>query len=143
MLLCACACGREALAPVDVTSADACAFCRMAVSDPRVAAQIVADGEEPRFFDDIGCLAKWLNENRAPDAAVAFVADHRNGRWTPARTALYSKVPHRATPMGSNILAHADLGSRNQDDAARTGEPLGLDQVFGGATVPGEGNHAR
>ena len=31
--------------------------CRMAVSAAGVAAQVVAPGEEPRFFDDIGCLA--------------------------------------------------------------------------------------
>jgi len=38
------------------TRNDACAHCRMAVSDPRFAAQLAAPGEEPRFFDDLGCL---------------------------------------------------------------------------------------
>lgn len=109
----------------------------MAVSDVHFAAQVVATGEEPRFFDDIGCLANWLKDNRAPEGAVAFVADHRNGGWTLAEAAVYTKAPHLSTPMGSGIIAHADATSREQDVAARGGEPLSVDRVFGAARVPG------
>lgn len=125
--------------PVDVSQSDACTFCRMAVSDPHVAAQIVARGEEPRFFDDIGCLAGWLKDARAADGAIAFVADHRTGKWALAETAVYTKPLRFSTPMGSGIIAHADAASRDDDPAARGGRALTALEVFG-AGLPGVRN---
>jgi len=40
------ACVAEGVPPATLQAADSCAFCRMVVSDPRFAAQIVAPGEE-------------------------------------------------------------------------------------------------
>jgi copper chaperone NosL len=132
LLLGACACARGLPEPVDPASSDSCAFCRMTVSDPRLAAQIVAVGEEPRFFDDIGCLVNWLKDNRPPQEAIAFVGDHRTGRWALAAAAVYTRVAGLQTPMGSGLIAHADAASRDQDPAARGGTPQTLEQVFGG-----------
>ena len=42
------------------TRNDACSSCRMPVSNAKLAAQLAAPGEEPRFFDDIGCLRDFL-----------------------------------------------------------------------------------
>ena len=39
---------------------DACAHCRMVIVSQATAAQIAAPGEEPRFFDEIGCLRDYL-----------------------------------------------------------------------------------
>jgi copper chaperone NosL len=105
--------------PADVdTRNDTCSFCRMSVSDRRLAAQIVGRGEEPRFFDDIGCLSHFL-ENRplAPDQVV-YVADHRTGEWVDARHAVFSRLAAASTPMGSGLIAHASDSSRDQDTAA-------------------------
>lgn len=137
LLLFSCACARRLPDPVDPAPSDACAFCRMAVSDAHFAAQIVAAGEEPRFFDDIGCLAAWLKAHPAPEGAVAFVADHRTGQWVPARAAVYTRASGLSTPMGSGVIAHADSSSRDQDPAGRGGDALSVTQVFGPATVPG------
>jgi copper chaperone NosL len=134
LLLCA-GCARRAPQPIDPAPSDACAFCRMAVSDVHFAAEIVAPGEEPRFFDDIGCLAGWLKDHQAADGSAAFVADHRTGQWISAATAVYTRVPGLSTPMGSGVIAHADSTSRDQDQAARGGVPLAVAEVF--ANVPG------
>jgi copper chaperone NosL len=136
LLLCACACARRLPEPVDPAPSDACAFCRMAVSDAHFAAQIAAPGEEPRFFDDIGCLAGWLKDHRAPEGGAAFVADHRTGQWVPARTAVYTRASGLSTPMGSGVIAHAESSSRDQDAGARGGVPLTVTQVFGAAMPP-------
>ncbi len=130
LLVFSCACARALPTPVDPASSDACSFCRMAVSDVHFAAQIVAPGEEPRFFDDIGCLAHWLKDHHPPAGAVAFVADHRDGRWRSAAEAVYTRAPQLSTPMGSGIVAHASAASRDQDTAVRGGEALGVGQVF-------------
>lgn len=136
LMLCPCACTR-ALAPVEASQSDACTFCRMAMSDTHVAAQIVARGEEPRFFDDIGCLAGWLKDARAPEGAIAFVADHRTAQWVRAGAAVYTHAPRVSTPMGSSIIAHADAASRDRDPAASGGRPLTVAEIFGAGPLPG------
>jgi copper chaperone NosL len=117
----ACGGGRPAPATLDARN-DLCASCRMAVSDPTFAAQIAAPGEEPLFFDDIGCLATYLRQRPAISReAVAYVTDHRTGEWVAASAALFTRVDALSTPMGSHLLAHASAASRDQDGSARGG----------------------
>jgi len=105
----------------------------MLVSDPLTAAQLVAPGEEPLFFDDVGCLARYLREHPPRRGAVAYVADHRSGAWVPAREASYVLQPGASTPMGSHVLAYRDPGSRGSDPAATGGRSLEFREVFGEA----------
>lgn len=129
--LTACAGGPPRPAALD-TSNEACAWCRMVVSNPRYAAQIVAPGEEPRFFDDVGCLKDYLKARPAARDAIAFVADHRTGAWVPAESAFYTRVTGLQTPMGSHIVAHADAASRDQDPEARAGVAVAPGDVGAG-----------
>jgi copper chaperone NosL len=119
---------------------EGCRFCRMLVSDPRRASQIVAPSEEPLFFDDIGCLRDYLAGGPSlPDGAVAYVADHRTKSWVVASKALYTRNPSVDTPMGSHLLAHADTASRDADPEAREGTPLSATDVFGPSGPPDGG----
>lgn len=132
------ACSRGPLPPAPLdTRNDTCAECRMAVSAARFASQIVAPGEEPRFFDDLGCLATHLRD-RATLAAgtVVYVADHRTREWTNASSAVYTRVAGVETPMGSHVIAHASPASRDADAAAAGGEAVGVVTYFDG-TLPG------
>jgi copper chaperone NosL len=135
LALAACSRGPPGPAPLD-TRTEACAHCRMAVSDARFAAQLVAPREEPRFFDDVGCLRDDLRERRAPSGAVAYVADHRTKAWVRASAATYARVPGLSTPMGSHLVAHADAASRSADADAAAGTPLSAAEVFGPAGPP-------
>ena len=125
-------------APLD-TRNEQCASCRMAVSSARLASQVVAAGEVPRFFDDLGCLAAFLKAGKAPAGAVAFVADHRTKAWVPADRAVYTKVPGLETPMGSHVIAHADTASRDQDPDARGGALVTPKDFFGPTGLPSGG----
>jgi copper chaperone NosL len=118
-----------------------CRFCRMAVSDARFAAQIAAPGAEPLFFDDLGCLRDYLGAPGValPDAAVAFVADHRTRGWVRAADALFTRPIDVRTPMGGGIIAHADADSRDQDAVALGGSPVPAAAIFGAAGVPNGG----
>jgi copper chaperone NosL len=131
-----CTSGAPAPAPLD-TRNEACASCRMAVSDARFAAQVVAPGEVPRFFDDLGCLAAYLRSGAAPAQATAFVADHRTRAWVRAEVAVYTRVPALSTPMASHLIAHADAASRDQDDAARGGTAVAARELFPPAAPAG------
>jgi len=108
----------------------------MAVSDVRFAGQVGAPGELPQFFDDIGCLAGWLKEQKAlPEGVVAWVADHRTAEWVPAGAAVYTRVPELATPMSSHLIAHADAASRDADPDSRGGSPVAAAELFDPAIV--------
>lgn len=131
----ACQRGPPAPAPLD-TRNESCARCRMAVSDARFAAQLVAPGEEPRFFDDVGCLRDVVRGGRVPRGAVAYVADHRTRAWVRAAAAVYAHVPGLATPMDSHLVAHADAASRAADAEAAGGTPLTAAEVFGPGGPP-------
>jgi copper chaperone NosL len=121
-------------APVDPRN-DSCAYCRMTVSDVRFAGQIVARGEEPRFFDDIGCMRDYLKRGDTPKGATAYVADHRTREWVVAASAVYVKNDAVETPMGSHLLAYADAASRDADRDSR-GTPLSAADVFGPGGAP-------
>ncbi|HTO77233.1 MAG TPA: hypothetical protein VMQ61_14235 [Thermoanaerobaculia bacterium] len=133
------ACRRGAPAPAELdTRNDTCATCRMPVSDRRLAAQLVATGREPAFFDDLGCLREHLG-GRAPGPKEAiYVADHLSGAWVPAERAVYTRCPALSTPMGSGLVAHADASSRDRDRATRGGVPVTISEALG-LTAAGAG----
>jgi copper chaperone NosL len=135
-LLAACASGPPQPAMLDTRNTE-CAHCRMIASDVHYAAQIVAPGEEPTFFDDVGCLRDYLKSGIAvPAGAVAYVADHRTGEWAMAADAVYTKIVGYSTPMNSGLIAHADAKSREADPGAQRGERFDVASIFGPGGPP-------
>jgi copper chaperone NosL len=132
-------CGSGPPPPVTLDArGDTCALCRMVVTAAGVAAQLVAPGEDPRFFDDIGCLASFLKEHpEQPAGAIAYVVDHRARTWVRADNALYTRVPDLDTPMGSHLVAHADERSRRDDGVTARGSAAAKADVFGDRMPPG------
>jgi copper chaperone NosL len=112
----------------------------MTIASPRLAAQIVAQGEEPKFYDDIGCLVEGINRGdlrEMGEEATAYVADHRTGAWVRAADAVYTRVDSVQTPMGSHLIAHADAPSRDADRDAAGGVEMPRSQVFSSAVKGG------
>lgn len=131
----ACSAGPPQPANLD-TKNETCAFCRMAISDGRLASQIVAPGEEPKFFDDFGCLRDYLREHPAASGAVVYVTDHRTKAWVSAAQAVFTRVPGLETPMASHLVAHADPVSRDRDPDVKGGESVALTGLFGPGGPP-------
>jgi copper chaperone NosL len=121
-------------APLD-TKTETCRSCRMPVSDASLAAQLVAPGEEPKFFDDIGCLRDFLSGKASGAGETAYVADHRTKEWVRASSAVYTRAAI-ATPMGSHWIAHATGSSRDADPAARGGAEVPVREIFGPGGPP-------
>jgi copper chaperone NosL len=129
--LLAAACGSRQIVPATLdTTADQCGSCRMVISDPRFASQVVAPYQEPRFFDDMGCLSAYLATAALPKHAVVYVADHRTKEWVRADAAVYTRVEHLAGAMGSHVVAHASEQSRQSDPGVSGGTPLSRSDVF-------------
>lgn len=79
----------------------------MTISSPRLAAQVVEPGEEPRLFDDLGCLSNALARNGRPARSRVFVADYDTGSWIAAEEAHFERCPGIDTPMASQLIARA------------------------------------
>lgn len=105
LIVTACTIGEVEPAQPDPSSQ--CAGCRMTVSDLRFATQLVAPGEEPRFFDDIGCMRKYFARHSAEAAWTGFVSDYRTKRWVGVAKAEYWKCPSIETPMSSHVVTVA------------------------------------
>jgi copper chaperone NosL len=119
------------------TKNETCRSCRMPVSDARLAAQLAAPGEEPKFFDDIGCLKEFLKQSEPRRAGlIAYVADHRTGAWIRASAATFSRCPPLETPMGSHLIAHTDAASRASDPVARACTAVPTTDIFGPSGPP-------
>jgi copper chaperone NosL len=131
-MLMAVACGGSRPAPATLDPKnDVCAWCRMAVSSQRFAGQIVTPGEEPLFFDDLGCLVTYLGQRKTVGpGAIAYVADHRTGAWISAAAATITRVDGLSTPMGSHLIAHESPASRDADPAARAGTDVRLGSIL-------------
>jgi copper chaperone NosL len=122
--------GSGASGPVTIDlGRDACSHCRMAIVSTATAAEIVAPGDEPQLFDDLGCLRDFAATASLPPDAVVFVADHRTGAWADARHAVFTKTSLQ-TPMGSSLVAHADTASRDLDPAARGGSGVSIGSIL-------------
>ena len=109
---------------------DPCSSCRMVLSDVSFAAQIVAPGEEPRFFDDLRCLRDYLSANPLPKGAGVYLVDHRTRVWIEATRAVFARAPAIETPMGSHLLAYADKDSMAADSQV-AGTSVSVEDALG------------
>jgi len=81
---------------------EACARCRMLVSDPRFAAQRQLEDGEIQHFDDPGCLLLHRHENPAPERAVYFHA-HSGDDWISLEEVAF--IAEEPSPMGYGLAA--------------------------------------
>jgi copper chaperone NosL len=81
-----------------------CAYCHMAIADARFSAEAITHTGRIVVFDDVGCLAAWLGQNRAPIQS-AWVASFVDGEWLEASSALYLKTDSLHSPMASGMIA--------------------------------------
>lgn len=122
--LLAAACGANAAGPPDiVVDRTTCHHCGMFVSEPAIAAAYQAEGQEPRVFDEIGCMVEALRRETASPITV-WVQDAAGDGWLNADEALFVAASRIRTPMGGGVLAFADATAANKAAAAHDGRVL-------------------
>jgi copper chaperone NosL len=100
-------CGSSEIKPVDVYPEDMCAYCRMAVSDQRFAAEIISETRDVFKFDDIGCMENFQKKSASLKLAAQFVKDYETKKWVPLEDATIVNT-NMFTPMGSGKVAFSD-----------------------------------
>ena len=105
------ACAQREPKPVEIAPEDMCAFCRMAISERRFAAEIITRDGDALKFDDIGCMLDYLKgkDNQSRIAAY-FVADFETREWVRGEAAFYARSGEFKTPMSHGIVAFKDPG---------------------------------
>jgi copper chaperone NosL len=137
LLAAACSVGPE---PVHLGS-DACAECRMIVSEAQYAAQAVTRTGLAHKFDSIECLAAFLGGSNAPapaDLHSLWVADFTQPeRWVRAGEASFVVSPDIRSPMGGGFAGHGTLDRARAHAAEVSGEVLTWDEVLDRAATGG------
>ncbi|MCH9813089.1 MAG: hypothetical protein K0U47_04000 [Epsilonproteobacteria bacterium] len=86
---------------------DMCVRCKMVVSERFYAAQ-TTDPTTGRtyYFDDIGCLVLWFQEDQITwaDSAFIWVTDVKSGVWINAKEAKWTTLD--VTPMAFGFAAY-------------------------------------
>lgn len=97
-------CGNTKPEPI-VLNSDQCNFCKMSISDGRFGAEIITKKGRVYKFDDIVCMAHYVNENKA-DVGSFYIHDYANeNQLISAETAYYIEGGDIASPMRGNIAA--------------------------------------
>jgi copper chaperone NosL len=107
-----------------------CARCGMMISSERGDAQVLYAGRDPRFYDDIGCLAAdraaWQN------GGVPYVMTEADG-WARADAAFYARPADSHTAMNYGFTAHAVAAEATRAD--REGKSLRWGDVLNAAAA--------
>ncbi|WP_415398529.1 hypothetical protein [Sulfurimonas sp. CS5] len=109
---------------------DMCSRCVMVVSDRKNTVQIRnPDTSKTYMFDDIGCMALWLEEEKIEwkNKAIIWVTDVNSGEFIDARTAFYDT--NNVTPMAYGFSAH-----KSKDTIKKGEEIISYDEVINRVT---------
>ncbi|WP_300367405.1 hypothetical protein [Hydrogenimonas sp.] len=91
--------------PVDILpGAYQCSECKMPIETKKYAGEIIALDGKTWFFDDVGCLGRWLADQNFKDTAVVWVYTIDTKEWIDGRQAWYSVFEN--TPMGYGFGAY-------------------------------------
>jgi len=74
--------------------------CAMLIKTERNAAEVVAPDGRTWFFDDPGCMVKWLKDKPFKDSATLWVHTLDTKRWIDAKKAKYGVKDHTAMHYG-------------------------------------------
>lgn len=122
-LLALAACGRAPAWPPEPAQLrlgeEACAVCRMIVSDGRFATQRVARDGEVAFFDDLGCLLGRPASERDP--LGTFVRAFDREAWVPGEQGFVMRDPGLASPMGHGLAVFATREAAEAEAARHPG----------------------
>lgn len=83
---------------------EACARCRMIISDDRFAAALTTEEGESAKFDDVGCMVEHEAGGFRP-ASAYWVRAYRTDAWLDARTAVFVQSKSITSPMGFGVAA--------------------------------------
>lgn len=88
---------------------DQCDNCKMTISEPKYATQLLTEKGRVYKFDDISCLQDYeISNSETTGNAKTYVADFPSGEFFETQTATLIKGGEIKSPMGGNTQAFKD-----------------------------------
>ncbi|HZS08015.1 MAG TPA: nitrous oxide reductase accessory protein NosL [Blastocatellia bacterium] len=126
------ACQQAQLRPVELLPEDMCSYCRMAISESKYAAELITKDGDALKFDDIGCMADYINRKKNRDSVAGyFFVDFHTKRWVKGEEAYFVSSSKFQTPMSGGIVAITDRAQAEATAAEHQGRLLTLAEVIG------------
>jgi copper chaperone NosL len=124
-------CQKQAVTPAALAPEDMCAYCKMAISEKRYAAELI-DSEGLAFkFDDIGCMANFIKGKKNPAKTIArFVMDFDEHQWIKAEDAYYVSSSELRTPMNGGVVAFKSESNAREAAGKFHGQLLRFKDIF-------------
>lgn len=124
-------CQKKAAEPVALFREDACAYCKMVISEKQYAAEFLDSEGEVFKFDDLGCMANFIKSSKTPTKAVAyFVMDFDTRQWTKGEDAYFVRSSQLKTPMNGGIIAFKDQSKAKEAVGRYQGELVLFNDLF-------------
>ncbi|MGN1401977.1 MAG: nitrous oxide reductase accessory protein NosL [Bacillus sp. (in: firmicutes)] len=105
-------CGNESsFEPEEIDpEVDVCEICNMSITEGYYATQLIASDGKVFKFDDLGCMAEYVDEHglTEDDIAREYVRDIDNGEWIEAKDAAYAYHEDFWTPMAYGVVSFED-----------------------------------
>jgi copper chaperone NosL len=124
-------CETSKFKPVAIAPEDMCAYCKMAISEKRYAAELI-DSEGQAFkFDDIGCMLNFTKSKKTTAKIVAyFVMDFDERQWTKAEGAYYVRSAEITAPMNGGIIAFKNQSKAKEAVDRYHGKLIRFEDLF-------------
>ena len=119
-----------ASAPRDiVTGQDQCHYCRMEITDPKFATQVILTTGKIVVFDAVDCLAGYVRGNPAENIKSVWVAEANGGTFVRAEEAGFLLDGTQRGPMG-RIVAFASPEAARAAVATQGGTVVGWTAIL-------------
>jgi len=110
---------------------DQCEYCKMSVSDPNFGAEVITKKGRVYKFDDLSCLAGYVNEN--PEIAIGKYYVHAYGKdneLIDATSAHFVEGGSIHSPMNGNFAAFETLSEAEQAVKDLQAKPVNWDSIL-------------
>lgn len=108
---------------------DACAHCRMHISQPGFAGEVRDHIGVLTKYDDVGCMLQAMVAMHR-EIPEAWVEDHDGGEFVPLLTAHLVRSDTGGTPMGYGIVAFANEEAARTYAQSHDAQPVGLEDIL-------------
>jgi copper chaperone NosL len=123
-------CEKQAVEPIALVPEDMCAYCKMAISEKRYAAEFIDSEGQPSKFDDIGCMGNFIRNRNATAITAYFVMDFNERKWINADHAYYVRSAELTTPMNGGIIAFQNESDAREAIGKYHGTPLRFKDIL-------------
>ena len=127
------ACQSKPRGPTPIERDDACASCRMAISERRYAAEVIDQDGSIYKFDDIACMLRFAHARGIePPKASFYVTDYATGKdWVDARHVHFLKLKASvSSPMASGLVAVVDSNHAAPPAGTEAQHALNFDELW-------------